>query len=164
MLQEATNVEFALDDFDDSLALPALTPPALDDREDSSTTAAPGKTPGQPPISPDPGPTASEPPHSSHHPYRLKRKADDPKSLDNARRKRKRATKIEQNGHQPHPRTVQKVIQKTAPAFVSADFAHFPAAAGAYQAKIFRPLAADIPHSAASLSLQGFEYLPWNGT
>lgn len=108
-------------------------------------------------------PTALEPSHSSCIPYRLKRAADDPKTLNNARRKRKRAMKIAQNGHQPHPKTVQKVIQASNPETVPVNFADFPSAAGAYQAKISRLLAADIPHSAASLSTQGFEYLHWDG-
>ena len=138
-------MECSLDDFDDHSVPEPVTPP--------------------PPAPPSlPAPPTVEPSKPSCSSYRLKRTADDPKTLDNARRKRKRALKIALNGHQPHRTTVQKVIQASSPTSLSVNFATFPAAAGAYQAKIFQPLAADIPHSAASLSLQGFEYLPWNGT
>ena len=134
---------------------------ALENFDDHSAPAP--VTPSSPPPSSLPPPPTAEPSQFLCGPYRLKRTADDPKTLDNARRKRKRALKIAQNGHQPHPNTIQKVIQTSTPASISVDFANFPAAAGAYQAKISRLLAADIPHSVASLSVQGLDYLPWNG-
>ena len=141
LLQEATEAESALDDLDSCPAVASLKPlPHL-----------------------LPAPSTLEPPQPSHGPYRLKRAANDPQTLDNARRKRKRAKRIAQNGHQLHPSTARKVVQTSTPVSLSADFADFPAAAGAYQAKVSRLLAADIPHSAASLSTQGLDYLRWNG-
>ncbi|KIM35212.1 hypothetical protein M413DRAFT_32678 [Hebeloma cylindrosporum] len=161
LLQEATEKELASEDFDDHSE-------TLHEGRDNQPALPASETPFLSSLSPPRTPTASESSHSLHTPYRLKRTSKDPQTLDNARRKCKRAMKIAQSGHQACPSTVKKVVQASTPASVSADFAKFPAAAGAYQAKFSQPkvprlLAADVPHSAASLSTQGFRYLPWNG-
>lgn len=166
LLQEATETESALDDFDEHTTTTPFDDCSSAAPFNNRSTTAPSKAPCPtflPPI-----PMTSESPRPAYSTYQFKRTSDDPKTLDNARRKRKRANKIAQNGHQPHPSTIKKVIQASTPASVSADFANFPAAAGADQAKISRLkvprlLAADVPHSAASLSTQGFDCLPWNG-